>query len=79
MTDVPALTGEFYQLSNMVNKPINKNKYPGELFRCTMSLGREAILHKRKVFNLIDLLSDLGGVIEVFIIIFGMIFFAISE
>ncbi len=35
--------------------------------------------HSREVYNLLDLMGDLGGVIEIFIIFFGVFIFPISE
>ena len=37
------------------------------------------MFHKREVFNLLDLVGELGGVIEVFIIIFGVLLYPISQ
>ena len=36
-------------------------------------------MHKREIFNLLDLVGDLGGVIEVMVLIFGFVFFPISQ
>ena len=35
--------------------------------------------HKREVYNMLDAFGDLGGVIEVLMILFGVIFLPISK
>ena len=42
-------------------------------------LTPESIVHNREVFNLLDLLGELGGVIEIFIITFGIILHPIAK
>ena len=42
-------------------------------------LDPKGVAHSRKVYALFDILGDLGGVIEVIMIVFGFIFFPISE
>ena len=50
LIDIPAIEGEFYQFSNQVNRPLNKNKFPVILFRCSLFLQKETILHKKSGF-----------------------------
>ena len=38
----------------------------------------EAFYHEWEVYNIIDLLGELGGVIEIFVIIFGLIVYPIA-
>ena len=38
-----------------------------------------SVAHSREKYSLLDLLGDLGGVLEVIILVTGMIFFSISE
>ena len=40
---------------------------------------REAVLQGRTIYNLFDLLGDLGGVTEIIMIVFGAFLFPISE
>lgn len=42
-------------------------------------LSGSKIHHEREVYNVMDLLGDLGGVVEVLMIIFGFFLFPISE
>jgi hypothetical protein len=37
------------------------------------------ILHSREVYHIMDLIGDIGGVLEVFITIFGILLFPVSE
>ena len=39
----------------------------------------ESIFHKRVDFNIFDLIGELGGVIEVFIIVFGIFLYPVSN
>ena len=77
--DIPSLTGSFFQLGSMLRRPYHPSKFPGELYRTNVFLQAESMIHKREVFNLLDLVGDLGGVLEVIILSFGFIFFPISE
>jgi hypothetical protein len=47
--------------------------------RAQVFLTDEALHHERNVFNTVDLLGELGGIIEIFIIIFGIIIFPFSK
>ena len=42
-------------------------------------MQQEATFYEREVFNLVDLIGELGGVIEILIIVFGLILFPISK
>ena len=42
-------------------------------------LSSETLEHNREIYNLLDLLGDLGGVKEVIMIVFGFFLFPISE
>ena len=39
----------------------------------------EATYHERDVFNVLDLIGEMGGVIEILIIVFGVLIFPISR
>ena len=47
--------------------------------RASTYLFEEATQYEREVYNLVDLLGELGGVIEIFILILGVLLFPISE
>lgn len=40
---------------------------------------RESVLQARAIYNLFDLLGDLGGVTEIVMIVFGSFLFPVSE
>ena len=59
------------------------NHKPGEIGRYTVfeidfNLSTQVITHQRSYYNLLNLIGDLGGVLEIFIVIFGIIFFKLS-
>ena len=39
----------------------------------------EATYHEREVYNVLDLIGELGGVIEIFVVFFGVLIFPISK
>ena len=41
-------------------------------------LHQEKYVHERQIYGFIDLLGDLGGVMEVIMIVFGIILYPIS-
>ena len=51
---------------------------PGKLYEMYFYLQPESIFHKREIFNAIDLVGELGGVIEIFIITFSVFLGPIS-
>ena len=42
-------------------------------------LKAEEVKHTRKIYGIIDLLGDLGGVTEIVMLVFGFFLFPISE
>ena len=49
------------------------------LYQTVLVLDQEHINHKRTTYNLVELLSDLGGVTEVFVMIVGFFLVPIAE
>ena len=49
------------------------------LYQSVIRLDQENINHKRTTYNLLDLLSDLGGVTEVFMMVIGFFLVPIAE
>ena len=45
----------------------------------TTNLHNESVKFNRQIYNIFDLLGDLGGVTEVIMIVFGFFLFSISE
>jgi hypothetical protein len=52
---------------------------PMKLLTVSFMLTEEKVTHIRECFNIPDMIGNLGGVIEVFVIIFGIIIFPLSE
>ena len=49
------------------------------MYNIVLILGQTGVAHSRRKYGLFDLLGDLGGVLEVIMIIFGMFLYPISE
>lgn len=69
----------FYQvgLSMEDNQVIEAE--PGVFLREVFWIYGEAVKHKRTIYSILDLLSDLGGVLEVFLGFFGVFLYPLSE
>lgn len=72
-------TGTFYQIGKIIDRPEHIDKNDGVLLKTIAYLQAEEIVHTRKVYCLIDLLGDLGGVTEVIMLMFGFFLYPISE
>ena len=42
-------------------------------------LTNEVYRHVRRVYNVLDLLGDLGGVVEIILVFFGIVIYSISK
>ena len=71
--------GEFFKFSSLIDRFYNTGKFPGEIFRASTYLFEEATYHEREAYNLIDLVGELGGVIEFFIVAAGILIYPISK
>ena len=49
------------------------------LFLAGFQIDKLQLTHTRRVYNLMDFIGDLGGVIEIFVILYGGILYRISE
>ena len=49
------------------------------IYKTNMMLSDISVSHSRQVYGILDLLGDLGGVLEVILLITGMVFYSISE
>ena len=52
---------------------------PNLLLECKFYMSNELITHKRKIYDLVAVLGDLGGVTEVITLIMGIILLPIAE
>lgn len=68
----------FFQVANIVPRKQAKRIEPNKLYESILMLHEEKHQHERKIYGLIDLLGDLGGVLEVVTVVFGIILYPIS-
>ena len=73
------LSGTFFKMVTLTDRPYIPGKFPGELLRCSTYLQEEAAFHEREVYNLMDLIGEMGGVVEIIVIVFGVIIYPISK
>ena len=66
-------------MDSWVSRPYNINRIPGEVLRAQLFLTDEALYHEREVYNTMELFGELGGVIEIFVIIFGILVYPFSK
>ena len=78
LIEKPSYEGSFFTLGKNINNPIHNEAIPGFL-TISIYLQQESVLHVREVFNMIDLIGELGGVIEVFIMLFGFFLFPVAQ
>jgi hypothetical protein len=75
--------GEYYDIGKMIDRPIIKSELKAGtqdlVYKSTTHLHNESIKFNRQIYNLFDLLGDLGGVTEVIMIVFGFFLFSFSE
>ena len=71
--------GSFFQ----VHESLTRFKYEGDsgglLLEHVLYLSRTMVTHKRKIYDIVALLGDLGGVTEVITLAMGILLFPISE
>lgn len=74
------MVDDFFDVGKMVQRPQVRDKSDNKLlFRSCVSMHNEQLKYTRAIYNLFDLLGDLGGVTEVIMIVFGFIFYSVSE
>lgn len=69
----------FYQVGFVLHHEIVPEANPDIFYEECYWLQGEAKKHVRQVYNILDLLGDLGGVLECFLILFGILLFPIAE
>ena len=70
---------EYYTIAYFTPRPRVRDIKPNVLYESKIWLHSEQSKLTRQVYNIFDLLGDLGGVTEVIMIFFGFILFSISE
>lgn len=58
---------------------IPRKLYPDDLFLYEFSMHSLKSVHSRQVFNILDLLGDLGGILEIVLSIVGLFIVPISS
>ena len=76
---MPTYSGTFFQLHSSILNHRLASTDPGKLLQVTVFLKGSVISHNRVVFNFFDLIGELGGVIEVFILFFGFFIFPVAR
>ena len=71
--------GYFWEVSQNLNKNELREANPNYFFHTQVVLEPEQRVHGRGVYSIIDLLGDLGGQIEIYLFVFGVIMFPLSE
>ena len=72
--------GEFYTFGQYIsNENAIRYSRPNEIFCITVSLDEQMDMHFRDIYNVFDLLGDLGGVTEVLILMFYLFITPLSE
>ena len=77
--DVANYEGSFYQLGKILATESHPDANEGMIFNMVVYLQPEGVRHRREVYNVLDLIGDLGGVMEVFHVLFGLFINPISS
>lgn len=73
------LSGQFYQTRKVVDRPQHEVVEPNLLMQTNLYLTHYEIKNLRIIYGLSDLLSDLGGVMNVILAVFGVVFRPMSK
>jgi hypothetical protein len=52
---------------------------PGVIYESYFMLDMEEVVHERTVYNCLDLLGDMGGLVDIIVSFFGIVLFPISK
>ena len=70
--------GEFYQVSQTFEGTYYDEVSQHTLYEMNIFLSQNGMEHTRSVYNLLDLMSDIGGLHEVVMIALGVFIYPIS-
>lgn len=73
--DIEKIMPKEYDIS--VNDDIEELK--GAVIMTRMYRDSSQIIHERRIYSIIDLMGDLGGVMEIVMVAFGIFMYGISE
>ena len=74
----PTFEGEFWDIGRK-NQAESKRNEGESVFEMHIGIDSQLNEFEREVYNLIDLLGDLGGVLEILVMICGVFLFPVSE
>ena len=71
---------EFYnvKLDKKIENKIQKND-PSIIYESFFMLDMEEVVHERTVYNFLDLLGDMGGLVDIIVSFFGIVLFPMSK
>jgi len=70
--------GDFFQVERAYSHHIIKEAAPNLVYILSVFLSEKGVHHKRVVYNFLDVIGDIGGVLEIMMITFGFFFYPIS-
>lgn len=71
--------GDFYSVLNVVNRPQAQSINPNLLFKSELYMDPLSVQINRTVYDLSMLMSDLGGVVNVLLAVFGIVLYPLSQ
>ena len=79
MVDEANYEGNFYKLGKLLEIEQHPDYDPKMIFQMLLYLQPQGVNHRREAYNSLDLIGDLGGAMEVFIVVFGLFITPISK
>ena len=77
----PTLKGSFFDIDE-INELVNEtpiNSIPNVMLNIVIGISENKKEHSREVYNLMDLIGDLGGVLDLLVLLAGIFICPISE
>ena len=65
--------GFFYRINNIIHRPIVSEVDPNVFYTTQLYLDQETQIYEKRVYNIFELLDELGGMIEIMYVV-GFIF-----
>lgn len=80
MLSEPTTEYEFYNIGDIKKMVVPMNaQLPGQIMNFNFWLYEYEVLHEREIYNILDLVGDLGGIQGFFVLLVGIFIFPISE
>ena len=79
-TGIPSHEYEFYEpiiTQSMYAK--TQTKMPSLIYSQVIAISDQQVVHERKVYGILDLLGEMGGVLDILVSILGIFLFLITE